>query len=41
MRSLWDELMVIVPYHKGKDLTIGTLRNIMLGANIPESEWKI
>lgn len=34
------QLQVIVPYHKGRDLPIGTLRNIMLGANIPESEWK-
>ncbi|MUL36758.1 type II toxin-antitoxin system HicA family toxin [Gloeocapsopsis dulcis] len=34
------EVQVIVPSHKGKDLPIGTLRNIMTTANIPESEWK-
>ncbi len=34
------EIQVIVPYHKGKDLPIGTLRNIMITANIPESDWK-
>jgi predicted RNA binding protein YcfA (HicA-like mRNA interferase family) len=39
-RNLEQELQVIVPYHKGRDLPIGTLRNIMTTANIPESEWK-
>ncbi|MBU7585354.1 MAG: type II toxin-antitoxin system HicA family toxin [Nostoc sp. TH1S01] len=34
------QLQVIVPYHKGQNLPIGTLRNIMIGADIPESEWK-
>jgi predicted RNA binding protein YcfA (HicA-like mRNA interferase family) len=34
------QLQVIVPYHKGRDLPIGTLRNIMIGADIPEFEWK-
>ena len=34
------QLQVIVPYHKGRNLPIGTLRNIMIGADIPESEWK-
>jgi predicted RNA binding protein YcfA (HicA-like mRNA interferase family) len=29
-----------VPYHKGRDLPIGTLRSIMIGADIPENEWK-
>lgn len=33
-------LQVIVPEHKGKDLPIGTLRNILKGAQIPESEWR-
>jgi predicted RNA binding protein YcfA (HicA-like mRNA interferase family) len=39
-RNLDRQLQVIVPYHKGRDLPIGTLRNIMIGADIPESEWK-
>ena len=39
-RNLENQLQVIVPYHKGKDIPIGTLRNIMLSANIPEIEWK-
>lgn len=34
------ELQVIVPYHQGRDLPLGTLRNIMLTAMIPEEEWK-
>ncbi|MBC6453044.1 MAG: type II toxin-antitoxin system HicA family toxin [Hormoscilla sp. SP5CHS1] len=34
------KLQAIVPYHKGRDLPIGTLRNIMVSANIPETEWK-
>jgi predicted RNA binding protein YcfA (HicA-like mRNA interferase family) len=34
------QLQVIVPYYKGRNLPIGTLRNIMIGADIPESEWK-
>ena len=33
-------LQVIVPMHRGKNLPIGTLRNILLQADIPESEWK-
>ena len=33
-------LQVIVPYHKGRNLPIGTLRNILVNAGIPESEWK-
>ncbi|MDJ1176045.1 type II toxin-antitoxin system HicA family toxin [Roseofilum capinflatum] len=39
-RNTEDQLQAIVPYHKGKDLPIGTLRNIMISANIPETEWK-
>lgn len=39
-RNIEDQLQVIVPYHKGRDLPIGTLRNIMVSANIPETEWK-
>ena len=39
-RNLDRQLQVIVPYHKRRDLPIGTLRNIMISADIPESEWK-
>ncbi len=39
-RNLDLQLQVIVPYHKKRDLPIGTLRNIMKSADIPESEWK-
>ncbi len=31
---------VIVPYHGGRDLPLGTLRNILTTAEIPESEWR-
>jgi predicted RNA binding protein YcfA (HicA-like mRNA interferase family) len=34
------EIQVIVPYHQGRDLPIGTLRNIMITAMIPDEEWK-
>jgi predicted RNA binding protein YcfA (HicA-like mRNA interferase family) len=33
-------LQVIVPMHKGKNLKIGTLRNILTTADIPTDEWK-
>ncbi|AOX03322.1 MAG: type II toxin-antitoxin system HicA family toxin [Moorea sp. SIOASIH] len=39
-RNSQQNLQVIVPYHKGRDLPIGTLRNIFVSADIPESEWK-
>lgn len=39
-RNFARQLQAIVPYHKGRDLPIGTLRNIMLSADIPETEWK-
>ncbi|UBF24562.1 type II toxin-antitoxin system HicA family toxin [Kovacikia minuta CCNUW1] len=39
-RNLEQALQVIVPYHKGRNLPIGTLRNIMTNAGIPEIEWK-
>jgi len=35
-----QDIQVIVPYHRGKDLPTGTLRNIMITAMIPEEEWK-
>ncbi len=31
---------VIVPSHAGKTLPLGTLRNILTNAEIPESEWR-
>ncbi|MCG3129572.1 MAG: hypothetical protein FLDDKLPJ_00306 [Phycisphaerae bacterium] len=33
-------LQVVVPMHRGRDLPIGTLRNILITAEIPEHEWK-
>ncbi|MDO8587919.1 MAG: type II toxin-antitoxin system HicA family toxin [Armatimonadota bacterium] len=33
-------LQVIVPEHKGKTLPLGTLRNILMNAQIPDEEWK-
>lgn len=38
-RSVDSNLQVIVPVHAGKDIPIGTLRNIFKGAQIPDSEW--
>lgn len=31
---------VIVPYHSGQNLPLGTLRNILINAEIPDFEWK-
>jgi predicted RNA binding protein YcfA (HicA-like mRNA interferase family) len=33
-------LQVIVPEHRGRTLPVGTLRAILKGAEIPESEWR-
>ena len=33
-------LQVIVPEHRGRTLPLGTLRAILKGGEIPESEWK-
>lgn len=33
-------LQVIVPEHRGRQLPPGTLRSILLGAEIPEHEWR-
>ena len=30
---------VIVPYHKGKQLPLGTIRSIIDGSGIPQSEF--
>jgi predicted RNA binding protein YcfA (HicA-like mRNA interferase family) len=32
-------LQVVVPYHKGHPLPIGTLLHILKGAEIPRAEW--
>ena len=39
-RSQAQDTQVIVPFHQGRDLPTGTLRNIMVTAMIPEEEWK-
>ena len=39
-RNSERNLQVTVPYHQGQDLPIGTLRNILVNADIPISEWK-
>ena len=31
---------VIVPYHKGKQLPLGTMRSIIEGSGIPEEEFR-
>jgi predicted RNA binding protein YcfA (HicA-like mRNA interferase family) len=31
---------VIVPYHKGKQLPLGTIRSIIEGSSIPEEEFR-
>lgn len=31
---------VIVPYHQGKELPLGTLKSIIDGSAIPENEFK-
>jgi len=39
-RNAGTGLQVIVPGHRGRTLPLGTLRSILKGAEIPESEWK-
>ena len=38
-RHMERHLQVVVPEHSGRDLPIGTLRAILVNAEIPESEW--
>ena len=38
-RHLASGLHAIVPYHAGRTLPLGTLRNIMQNADIPDREW--
>jgi len=39
-RNLNTEKQVIVPFHKGKDLPLGTLKSIIEGSGIPLENWK-
>jgi predicted RNA binding protein YcfA (HicA-like mRNA interferase family) len=39
-RNETENLQVIVPMHKSRNLPIGTLRNILITAEIPDEEWK-
>jgi predicted RNA binding protein YcfA (HicA-like mRNA interferase family) len=39
-RNTTKKIQVTVPYHKGRNLPLGTLRNILVTAMIPEEEWK-
>ena len=39
-RHAKKRLQVIVPFHQGRQLPLGTLRNIMLNAEIPKVKWR-
>jgi len=39
-RNLDRRVQVIVPEHAGRDLPLGTLRAILVTAEIPGSEWR-
>ncbi|MBI4267909.1 MAG: type II toxin-antitoxin system HicA family toxin [Chloroflexi bacterium] len=39
-RSSNTGTQVIVPYHKGKQLPLGTIRSIIEGSGIPEEEFR-
>ena len=39
-RHRQKRLQVIVPEHRGRILPIGTLRNILQNADVPETEWR-
>ncbi|MCG9893206.1 MAG: type II toxin-antitoxin system HicA family toxin [Thermosynechococcaceae cyanobacterium MS004] len=39
-RNFERNRQVIVPYHKGHDLPLGTLLHILIAADIPDHEWK-
>lgn len=39
-RNLATGRQVIVPFHSGRNLPLGTLRNILTNAEIPEHEWR-
>ncbi len=39
-RNSESNRQVIVPFHKGKQLPIGTLKSIIEGSGIPEEEFR-
>ena len=39
-RNMSTGRQVIVPSHAGRTLPLGTLRNILTNAEIPEHEWR-
>ncbi len=39
-RNMESGLQVVVPQHRGRQLPIGTLRSILVNAEIPEVKWK-
>jgi predicted RNA binding protein YcfA (HicA-like mRNA interferase family) len=39
-RNEAENRQVVVPMHKGKNLSLGILRNILITADIPTEEWK-
>lgn len=39
-RNLATGRQVIVSFHAGRNLPLGTLRNILTNSEIPEHEWK-
>ena len=39
-RNLATGCQVIVPSHSGRNIPLGTLRNILNNSQIPEEEWK-
>ena len=39
-RNVDQRLQVIVPFHRGRNLPLGTLCKIMNDANIPLHEWQ-
>jgi predicted RNA binding protein YcfA (HicA-like mRNA interferase family) len=39
-RNSATEKQVIVPFHKGRDLPLGTLKSIIEGSGIPLEEWR-
>lgn len=39
-RNMSSGHQVIIPSHGGRNLPLGTLRNILTSAEIPEHEWR-
>ncbi|MCC7306475.1 MAG: type II toxin-antitoxin system HicA family toxin [Acidobacteria bacterium] len=39
-RNFSNGRQVVVPSHSGRNLPVGTLRNILTNAEIPEDEWR-